>query len=226
MVMNALRSWSPLSLLSPSSFSHSGQLRVPWRRREEGEKRSYGYVSWEKFRSSDQVVFWPLLSCPSSSYYTSWHVFLSSSGSCSGVYVWHLLSGLSAIHHCPHASWWRTLASTAHCSVSNSGIVSAFIWRIMCVHLVIVITVLNVWRFDTYSVDHMHDELCCNPPIFRGNQLWGQLQSFSQTQGVLCVRFANNSRVNITNTYSHSYKVGKYFYNCKGINNYRQKLQK
>ena len=27
---------------------------------------------------------------------------LSSSGSCSGVYVWHLLSGVSAIHHHPH----------------------------------------------------------------------------------------------------------------------------
>ena len=87
-------------------------------------ENSVSSSGWEKLRSSG-----PMLPCPSSSSCTSWYVVLSSSGSCSGVYVWHLLSGLSAIHHCPHASWWHTLASTAHCSVSDSGIVSAFIWK-------------------------------------------------------------------------------------------------
>lgn len=87
-------------------------------------ENSVSSSGWEKLRSSG-----PMLSCPSSSSCTSWHVFLSSSGSCSGVYMWHLLSGLCAIYHCPHASWWHTLASTAHYSVSDSGIVSAFIWK-------------------------------------------------------------------------------------------------
>ena len=65
--------------------------------------------------------------------YFSWLALLSSSGSCSGVCVWYFLSGLCAVHHCPHASWWHTPTSTTHCSVSDSGIATAFIWRTVCV---------------------------------------------------------------------------------------------